>query len=113
MYNKAMKDCLFCSIANGDESKLVWHNDTMAAFRDIHPDAPVHLLVVPKKHYENLDDLDDALVAGDLMMAARAVAHQEGIKGNWRVRINNGAGAGQVINHLHVHVMGTKDGQTF
>lgn len=112
MYNMGMndtqKDCLFCSIANGDPDKLVWSNDSIAAFKDIHPDAPVHLLVVPKVHVWNLDYLKDEQLGGQLLAAARIVAEQSGIKGNWRVRINNGAGAGQVINHLHLHVMGSK-----
>ena len=108
-----MKDCLFCSIAGGDPEKFVWESDSIVAFRDINPDAPVHLLIVPKRHVVNLDDLTDQRLAGELLLAARDVAKQEGIAGNWRVRINNGAGAGQVINHLHLHVMGSKEAGVF
>jgi histidine triad (HIT) family protein len=105
-----MNDCLFCSIANGDPSKLVWHNDVAAAFNDLHPKAPVHILVVPKQHIENLDHLDDPELAGKLLLAVREVAHAAGLKGGWRVRVNNGRPAGQVVDHLHFHVSGTKNG---
>ncbi|HUD11555.1 MAG TPA: HIT domain-containing protein [Candidatus Saccharimonadia bacterium] len=108
-----MEECIFCSIANGDPSKLVWHNKVAAAFNDIHPDAPVHALVVPKKHLESMDQLNDPELAGQLLLAAREVAHQAGIRGSWRLRVNTGAGAGQVVNHLHFHVMGTKTGEAF
>lgn len=105
-----MEDCLFCKIANGDPGKLVWHNDVAAAFNDIHPDAPVHILVVPKTHIENLDHLEDPALAGRLLLATRAVAQAAGIQGAWRVRVNNGVGAGQVVPHLHFHVLGQKAG---
>ncbi|MBW3537932.1 HIT domain-containing protein [Candidatus Parcubacteria bacterium] len=101
-----MENCLFCSIANGDPDKLVWQNDTAAAFNDIHPKAPVHVLVVPKRHVEKLDDLDDAELAGQLLMAVRQAAEAAGVKGAYRVMVNNGAPAGQVVEHLHFHILG-------
>lgn len=101
-----MKDCLFCSIASGPKDRLVWENDVAAAFNDIHPKAPVHVLVVPKVHVENLDDLSDANLGGQIVMAARVVAEKVGIKGAYRVHINNGRAAGQVIQHLHLHLLG-------
>lgn len=103
-----MNDCLFCSIANGDTEKLVWQNDVAAAFNDIHPKAPVHILVVPKRHIESLDDLNDPELAGKLLLAVREVAHQAGLKGRYRVQINTGRPAGQVIDHLHFHILGGK-----
>jgi histidine triad (HIT) family protein len=102
-------DCLFCSIANGDSSKLVWYNDVAAAFADIHPKAPVHVLVVPKRHVENLDVLDDAELGGQMLLAVREVAASQGLKGRYRVQVNNGRPAGQVIDHLHFHVLGQPD----
>jgi histidine triad (HIT) family protein len=102
------EDCLFCSIANGDSEKLVWQNDFAAAFNDIHPKAPVHILVVPKQHVERLDHLDDEKLAGQLLMAVRKVAHVAGLHGRFRVALNNGRPAGQVIDHLHFHVLGQK-----
>jgi histidine triad (HIT) family protein len=109
-----MNECLFCSIANGDATKLVWQNDVAAAFNDIHPKAPVHVLVVPKRHVENLDALDgDTELAGQMLLAAREVAHAHGLKGRYRVALNNGRPAGQVIDHLHLHVMGQKGDSQF
>jgi histidine triad (HIT) family protein len=107
-----MNECLFCAIANGEPDKLVWQDDEFAAFKDIHPKAPVHLLVVPKKHVVNLDHLDDPAIAGRLLMAVREVAHNAGLKGRWRIQVNNGRPAGQVIDHLHFHVLGNPNGDT-
>jgi histidine triad (HIT) family protein len=104
-------DCLFCSIANGDAEKLVWHNDDVAAFRDIHPKAKVHVLVVPKKHVTNLDDLEDPELASKLVMALREVAKQEGVKDGWRVQVNNGVRGGQAVFHLHFHLLGSSSGE--
>ncbi|HEY2003939.1 MAG TPA: HIT domain-containing protein [Candidatus Saccharimonadia bacterium] len=101
-------ECLFCGIANGDKSKLFWENEVVAAFQDIHPKTPVHILVVPKRHVLNLDELDDQELAGQLLMAAREVAEKAGIRGGWRLQVNNGRPAGQVVEHLHFHVMGGK-----
>jgi histidine triad (HIT) family protein len=104
-----MEDCLFCSIANGDPAKLVWSNDVAAAFNDLHPKAPIHTLLVPKKHYGMLDHLDDPELAGKLLLAVPEVADKLGIKGAYRVLINNGKPAGQVVEHLHIHILGGKE----
>lgn len=101
-------NCLFCSIANGEKEKLIWENEIAAAFNDIHPKAPVHLLVVPKVHVVNLDDLESQELAGKLLLAVREVAHSSGLKGGYQVRINNGQRAGQEVDHLHFHVLGEK-----
>jgi histidine triad (HIT) family protein len=102
------EDCLFCGIANGEESKLVWSNEVAAAFNDIHPKAPIHLLVVPKQHYETLDEVTDAKTAGELLAAVQSVAHQAGLKGRYKVAVNVGRPAGQIVDHLHFHVLGAK-----
>ncbi len=102
-----MEDCLFCKLAR-DKANLVWENDIAAAFKDIHPKAPVHLLLVPKQHIHSLDHLDDPVLAGQLLMAAQEVADQAGIKGGYRVQINVGRHGGQVIDHLHLHILGGK-----
>lgn len=110
LYNRVMKDdCLFCSIANGPTDKLIWQNQVAVAFKDIHPKAPVHLLIVPKQHYDRLDDLQDEALSGQLLQAVRQVAEQEGLKGAYRVGINNGPQAGQIIEHLHLHLLGGWD----
>lgn len=83
----------------------------MAAFNDLYPSAPVHILVVPKRHVINLDHLEDEVLAGQLLMAAREVAHAAGLKNSWRARVNNGEKAGQSVQHLHLHVVGRTDGR--
>ena len=101
-------DCIFCQIAHGDKEKLVWENDVAAAFNDIHPQAPVHILVVPKKHVDSLDHVSTALEIGELMIAARDVAKQAGVAGAYKVRISVGRRGGQEVDHLHLHVLGGK-----
>ena len=88
--------------------ELVWQNEVAVAFNDVHPKAPVHILVVPKEHIENLDGLDNVKLAGELLLAARAVAHEAGLEGGWRLQVNNGAGVGQSVPHLHLHILGGK-----
>jgi histidine triad (HIT) family protein len=100
-----MNDCLFCTIAAGKQGELIWENEVAVAFRDIHPKAPIHLLVVPKQHFANLDDLDDRELGGRLLEAVKLVAAQEGISGAYRVQVNNGRSAGQIIDHLHFHLL--------
>jgi histidine triad (HIT) family protein len=102
-----MEDCLFCSIAGGEKENLVWQNERAAAFKDIHPKAPTHVLVVTKKHYVNLNAVDDPLIVGQLILDAKEVAHMLGIGESFRLVINTGPHAG-MIDHLHVHVMGGK-----
>ncbi len=103
-----MEDCIFCTIANGDKDNLVWSNDFAAAFKDLHPKAPTHVLVVPKKHVAMLDHLEDPELAGKLLLSVPEVAASLGLKGAYRVVINNGRPAGQTIDHLHLHIMGGK-----
>ncbi len=104
-----MSDCLFCKIvAREIPAKLVWEGDQALAFRDISPQAPTHVLVIPRRHLAGLADsreADDALL-GHLLGVAREVAKQEGIGSGYRVVINNGASAGQSVFHLHLHVLG-------
>jgi histidine triad (HIT) family protein len=103
------KDCLFCTIASGQaEADVVHRADGVVAFRDIAPRAPVHVLVVPTRHISSAHDLTDA--DADLLAAcfrvAREVAEHEGIAEGYRVATNIGAGGGQAIPHLHLHVIG-------
>lgn len=105
-----MDDCIFCKIANGDQN-LIWQNDVAAAFKDLHPKMPVHVLVVPKQHIEKLDDLDDVELAGQLLMAVKEVAEKVGLKGRYKLAVNNGRSAGQIVDHLHFHILGRPDGE--
>jgi histidine triad (HIT) family protein len=103
-----MADCLFCRISSGEARAERVHEDEHAvAFRDINPAGPTHILVIPRKHVASLADLvadDDALV-GHLHRVAAQVARADGRK-DFRVVVNCGAGAGQSVFHLHLHVIG-------
>ncbi len=102
------EDCLFCKIVAGDiPAEIVRADETTVAFRDVNPQAPVHVLVVPRSHYENVAALahhEPATVA-DLMRAGSAVAATEGL-GSYRLVFNTGADAGQTVFHVHLHVLG-------
>lgn len=103
-------DCLFCGIVEGRvPSNPIREDERTLAFRDINPQAPVHVLVIPKKHLSSLDDAkaEDAGLLGALMLTAREVARTEGIaKSGFRTVINTGDEGGQTVGHLHVHVLG-------
>ncbi|HEY7030730.1 MAG TPA: HIT domain-containing protein [Thermomicrobiales bacterium] len=103
-------DCVFCRIARGDfGTEFVAESESAVAFRDVHPQAPTHILVVPRRHIASLDDLGpgDRDLASNLLALAAQVAHQEGIvQSGYRVLTNNGADAGQTVFHLHFHVLG-------
>jgi histidine triad (HIT) family protein len=100
-----MKDCLFCAIAAGNKGELIWQNQFAAAFNDISPKAPTHVLIVPKRHIPMLDELGDYELGGRLLAAVQEVARQVGAKGGYRVQINNGRAGGQVVDHLHIHLL--------
>lgn len=105
-----MTDCLFCKIvAKEIPAEIVYETDRTLAFRDINPQAPMHVLVIPKAHHANaaaLAEADDGL-ADDVLKATHAVAVQEGVaESGYRVVFNTGAGAGQTVFHVHAHVLG-------
>lgn len=105
-----MADCLFCKIAAKEiPAKIVREDADTVAFEDIHPQAPHHLLVVPKKHIATLNDLapEDEAVVGRMFRAAAALARDRGIADpGWRAVVNTNAEGGQVVFHLHLHVLG-------
>jgi histidine triad (HIT) family protein len=107
-----MSGCIFCRIAAGEiPSNLVYQDDLVVAFPDIHPAAPVHVLVVPRKHVQSVAHLadEDAELAGRLLLAARTVAEQAGVaRSGYRVITNIGDEGGQTVPHLHLHVIGGK-----
>ena len=105
-----MSDCLFCKIAAGDiPSSRVAESDTLVAFNDIAPQAPVHILIIPKKHIESnlgLTEDDSGLIA-DIHMMANSLARERGLdKSGFRLVTNVGAEAGQTVFHLHYHLLG-------
>ncbi|RRF90136.1 MAG: histidine triad nucleotide-binding protein [Coriobacteriaceae bacterium] len=103
-------DCIFCKIANHEiESDYVYEDDLVCAFKDMNPQAPVHVLVVPKDHYDNLVDDVPGEVLAAMAHAVKEVAKRTGIdKQGFRVIANTGADAGQTVMHLHFHVLGGK-----
>lgn len=102
-------DCIFCRIARGEiPASKVYEDDEIVVFHDINPAAPVHLLMIPKVHIENLYDLDPAYqsLLGRMLGLAGELARREGADDGFRVVINNGRIGGQEVYHLHLHVLG-------
>lgn len=103
-------DCLFCRIAQGEiPADLVRSDPDVVAFRDIHPQAPTHILVIPRKHIASVSELGrgDADVMGKLFLAAKDLAREEGIsEGGYRMVVNAGPAAGQTVYHIHLHLLG-------
>ncbi len=104
-----MSDCLFCKMVAGEiKPDVVYEDDEVLAFRDLNPQAPVHVLVIPKQHIATLNDLDSshAALMGRLFLAAKQVAEQEGLaQRGYRTVINCNAEAGQSVYHVHLHVL--------
>jgi len=102
--------CIFCKVANHEvPAQLILDEDEVLAFHDISPQAPTHILVIPRKHITSLAHAgpEDAALLGKLMLAVRQVAKDAGlVDGGYRVVLNTGAGAGQSVFHLHIHVLG-------
>jgi histidine triad (HIT) family protein len=103
-------DCIFCKIARGElDAEVVHDEDDVLAFRDINGQAPVHLLVIPRQHVANLEEIGELpdRVVKRLFEVASGVAGEAGVKeGGYAVRVNDGRDAGQEVFHLHLHVMG-------
>lgn len=100
--------CIFCRIANGEAGvPLIYEDESVAAFDDASPQAPVHVLVVPKEHFTDLGDAVDPKLLGALLAAVPIVARRKQIdESGYRVIVNTGRDASQTVPHLHVHVMG-------
>jgi histidine triad (HIT) family protein len=104
-----MSDCIFCKIAEGKiPAKVVKEDDRAIAFRDLNPQAPTHVLIIPRKHIASLDVLDDgdAALVGHLFVVAKQIAKAEGLTDGWRTVFNVGAHAGQTVFHIHLHLLG-------
>ncbi|MCI0490088.1 MAG: HIT domain-containing protein [Blastocatellia bacterium] len=114
MDNTPEQSCIFCSIAAGDaQSEIVYSDDQMVAIKDVNPQAPVHVLLIPREH--NLESLNDAskldlsLLGHLLYIAAKIANRMEIAESGYRVVINTGEAAGQSVAHLHVHLLGGRD----
>lgn len=100
-------ECTFCRVVAGElPAERVLEDADVVAFRDRRPQAPSHVLVVPRRHVASLDELDDPELGGRLLAAAARVARLEGLDRGWRLIVNVGAHGGQRVGHLHVHVVG-------
>ena len=100
-------NCLFCKVANKEASaEIVYEDEKIIAFKDIHPKAPLHLLIVPKKHIQSVDHLEsrDKGLIGELFLVAQKIARGKKLKG-YKLIINVGRPAGQLIDHLHLHLL--------
>jgi len=102
-----MTDCLFCKMASGEiKPDVVYEDDKLLAFRDLHPQAPLHVLIIPKQHIANLNGLDDTLLGGYLLQAAAKIAEQHGYaESGYRTVINCNGDGGQTVHHLHLHLL--------
>jgi len=99
--------CVFCRIAAGElPSDRVYEDAQVLAFRDLRPQAPTHVLVVPRKHVPSLHELEDPELGGALLCAAARVARQAGLERGWRLITNTREHGGQEVQHLHLHVLG-------
>ncbi len=104
-----MENCLFCKIMKGEiPSDRVYENEFVYAFRDINPQAPVHVLLIPKKHMSSLSDISSAddRELSECLRAVKLIADQEGLSGGYRVVSNCGPDACQSVSHLHFHIIG-------
>ena len=104
-----MDNCLFCKIIAGDiPSTKVYENEHVYAFRDINPQAPTHILVIPREHIASIAELtaDNISSAAHCLEVIPEIAEAEGLSGGFRVISNSGADAGQTVNHLHFHILG-------
>jgi histidine triad (HIT) family protein len=103
-------DCIFCKIVAGElPSERLFQDDHVTAFRDINPAGPVHVLIVPNKHISGVNQIEDAdaVLIGQLLTVARDLAVEEGVADSgYRLIINQGKDAGQIVNHLHLHLIG-------
>ncbi len=102
--------CIFCKIVSGEsKANIVYRDEQVTAFRDIHPVAPTHILIVPNKHIESVSTLEveDEPIVGHIFTVARKLAHDENIaSGGFRLITNTGANGGQTVFHFHVHLIG-------
>jgi len=104
------ENCLFCKILAGEiPADIVYESDTAIAFRDINPQAPTHVLIIPRKHISTINDIenDDQAIVGSLYSAAREIAAAEGLSdAGYRTVMNCNEAAGQTVFHIHLHLLG-------
>jgi len=108
-----MSDCLFCKIRDGEiQGDIVFENDDVLAFNDVNPQAPVHVLIIPKKHISTVNDMDagDEVIMGKLFSVAKMIAAQQGVADDgYRLVVNCNEKAGQTVFHIHMHLLGGRN----
>ncbi|HOK00395.1 MAG TPA: histidine triad nucleotide-binding protein [Candidatus Pacearchaeota archaeon] len=103
-------DCLFCKIINKEvSSDIIYEDDKFLAFKDINPKAPIHFLIIPKKHITSINHLqeEDKMLIGELIFLAKKIAEEKNLDG-YQLHINVGRNGGQIIDHLHLHLLANK-----
>lgn len=108
-----MSDCIFCKIVRGEvPANKVFEDDDVIVFHDIHPMAPVHLLVIPKRHIASLAEGEesDAALFGKMLLLGPRLAREHGLEQGFRTMINTGEGGGQIVFHIHFHIFGDPSG---
>lgn len=107
-----MSDCIFCKIANGEiPADMVYQDDDVIAFRDLNPQAPLHVLIIPRKHIATTNDIqpEDAELMGKLYLVAKQIAQDEGVaEDGYRCVINCNRHGGQAVYHIHLHLLGKR-----
>ena len=110
--NIKVAECIFCKVANGEiDSDIVYQDDRLLAFKDVNPQAPVHLLIIPKRHIESVMDLQkgDADLISDIIFTAQKLAKEFGLdEKGFRIVNNCGEEGGQTVNHVHFHLLGQR-----
>lgn len=103
-----MSDCIFCKIASGEiPASVVARTDRLVAFRDVSPQAPVHVLVIPTEHTASLEEVKDGQLLGEMLLLARQIARDEKIAvDGYRIVLNTNQSGGQTVFHLHLHLLG-------
>ena len=108
-----MSDCLFCKIRDGEiAGDIVYQDDHVIAFNDVNPQAPIHILIIPKKHIATVNDAEgsDQAVLGQLTLAAQSIARDKGVaEEGYRLVLNCNRGAGQTVFHIHMHLLAGRD----
>jgi len=106
-----MSDCIFCKIAEGEiPSNKAYEDDKILVFHDLDPQAPVHVLMIPKKHISSLNETteEDAKLLSYMMLKIKDVARDLGLENGYRVVINTGEDGGQTVKHMHIHILGQR-----
>jgi histidine triad (HIT) family protein len=108
----AKQKCIFCQIIAGElPATIIWQDDLAIAINDLYPQAPCHLLIIPKQHYSDITECNDPLLLGNLLKQATKLAALKDLTSGFRLVINTGASAGQSVNHIHIHLLGGRDMQ--